>query len=82
MWNLTDLYVLRERVEDLLGHFDGFGEVVLAVYINYILPWVVPVEVTDWLLNYGTDKYFQIMRLNKAGEYMMKLALEKQSADK
>lgn len=47
---LTDLYVLSERVEDLFGYFHCFGEVLLPMGVNYILPWVVPVEVTDWLL--------------------------------
>lgn len=46
-WKLTNLNVLSERVEDLLGHFDGLGEVVLAMFINHILPRVVPVEITD-----------------------------------
>lgn len=52
---LTDLYVLSERVEDLFGYFHCFGEVLLPVGIDYILPWVVPVEVTDWLLKCSAD---------------------------
>lgn len=35
---LTDLYVLGERVEDLFGYFHCFGEVLLPVGIDYILP--------------------------------------------
>lgn len=35
---LTDLYIFSECVEDLFGYFDGLGEVVLAMYINHILP--------------------------------------------
>lgn len=45
------LNVLCEGVEDLLGHPDGLGEVVLPLIINHILPRVIPVEVTDGLLN-------------------------------
>lgn len=37
-WKLTYLYVLSQCVEDLFGHLDGLGEVVLAMYINHILP--------------------------------------------
>lgn len=62
-WKLTYLYVLSQCVEDLFGHLDGLGEVVLAMYINHILPWVVPVEVTDWLLQHGTETYFWLMSL-------------------
>lgn len=53
---LTDLYVLSERVEDLFGYFHGFREVLLPVGVNYILSWVVPVEVTDRLLKWRADK--------------------------
>lgn len=35
---LTDLYVLCECVEDLFGHSDGFGEVVLPMNINHTFP--------------------------------------------
>lgn len=58
----ADLYVLSERVENLFGHFDGLGEVVLTVYIDHILPWVVPVEVTDWLLWNKKNVYFHELK--------------------
>lgn len=46
----TDLDVFCECVEDLFGHFNGFGEVVLTVHINRSFPRVVPEEVADRLL--------------------------------
>lgn len=36
-WKQTYLYVLSESVEDLFGHFNGLGEVVLTLCINRIL---------------------------------------------
>lgn len=54
----ADLYVLSKCVEDLFGYFHCFGEVLLPVCINYILPWVVPVEVTDWLLKCGMHNIY------------------------
>lgn len=35
---LTHLYVLCECVEDLFGHSNGFGEVVLPMNINHTFP--------------------------------------------
>ena len=47
---LTDLDVLSETAEDLLGHHDCPTEVLLAGMVNHILVAVVPVEVHDGLL--------------------------------
>ena len=44
------LYVFCQAVEDLLGHRHGLGEVPLAWLINDVFSRVVPVEVTDGLL--------------------------------
>lgn len=48
--NYTDLYVLSEWVEHLLGHTDGLREVLLTVFVDHCLPGVEPIEVTDGLL--------------------------------
>lgn len=50
MWGLQHLYVLGQRVEDLLGHGQSSGEVPLAGLINDVLTGVVPVEVADGFL--------------------------------
>lgn len=42
----TDLYVLSESIEDLLGCADGLGETLPPVGINHGLPRVKPVEIT------------------------------------
>lgn len=47
----THLDVLCERVEDLFGYIDCFGEVALALFIDDLFPGVIPVEVTDGLLH-------------------------------
>ena len=47
-WSHLD--VLRQRIEHLLGHVDGLGEVPLSLLVDHLLPRVVPVEVTDGLL--------------------------------
>lgn len=44
------LDVLRQGVEHLLGHIDGLGEVPLSLFVDDIFTRVVPVEVTDRLL--------------------------------
>ncbi len=46
----THLNVLCERVEDLFGYIDCFGEIALALLIEDVFPGVVPVEITDGLL--------------------------------
>lgn len=44
------LDVLRECVEHLLRHLDGFGKVTLALLIYDVLARVVPIEITNGLL--------------------------------
>lgn len=46
----SDLYVLRERPEHLLGHLEGFEEVLPARQVNGLIVGVVPVEIGDGLL--------------------------------
>lgn len=54
---LCYLDVLCQRVEDLLGHRQSPGEVLLARFIYDILPRVVPVEVADGLLMEGKGRW-------------------------
>lgn len=56
------LNVFGETVENLLGHRHGFGEVLFAWLIDHVLARVVPVEITDGLLQ-GEKRqmnYFQM----------------------
>ena len=49
--SLSYLDVLSQAVEDLFGHIHCFGEISFTRLINNVFSWVVPVKVTDWLLN-------------------------------
>lgn len=44
------LDILSECIEDLLGHIYCLGEIPLALLIDNILPRIIPVEITDGLL--------------------------------
>lgn len=44
------LDVLRERVEHLLCHLNGFGKVTLPLLIYDVLARVVPIEITNGFL--------------------------------
>lgn len=44
------LDVLSEGIENLLGHIYCLGEIPLALLINHIFPRIIPVEITDGLL--------------------------------
>lgn len=44
------LDVLSERIENLLGHIYCLGKIPLALLIDNIFPRIIPVEVTDGLL--------------------------------
>lgn len=44
------LNVFRQTVKYLLGHRHGFGEILFARLINHVLARIVPVEITDGLL--------------------------------
>ena len=50
--NTTSCYldVFSQRVKNLLGNRQSFGEVPLTGLIHHIFPGVVPVEVTDGFL--------------------------------
>lgn len=65
----TDLYVLRQGVEDLLGHCQGPGEVPLACFIHDILPRVVPVEITYGFLIRRNGKNGLVLRMKESGTF-------------
>ncbi len=47
---MTYLDVLCEGIENLLGHIYCFGKIPLALLINNVFPRIIPVEITDRLL--------------------------------
>ena len=58
----TYLNVLGESSEHLLGHLEGFEEILPTLNVNGVIVGVVPVEVRDTLLKskeivHGTDDY-------------------------
>lgn len=50
------LDVLCECIENLLGHIYCLGEIPLALLINNIFPRIVPVEITDRLLEESEEE--------------------------
>lgn len=52
MMLLFYLYVLRQRVENLLGHWQSSGEVPLSGLVDDVFTGVVPVKVTDGFLRH------------------------------
>lgn len=56
------LDILCQAVENLFSNRHGLREVPLAWFINDILPWVIPVEVTDRLLRPKKTRVRKTMR--------------------
>ncbi len=61
------LNVFSDCVEHLLGHADGFEEVLLTTLINHILPWIIPVEIADGLLQIWDHPSFSVSDKQNGG---------------
>lgn len=44
------LNILGKSIEDLLGHIYSFGKIALTLLINHVLSRIIPVKITDGLL--------------------------------
>ena len=62
------LNIFSQAVENLFRHHNSFGEILFAGIINDVLARVIPVEITDRLLDYNkmrgkSYKYFETLFL-------------------